>query len=750
MALSGGTRLGPYEILTALGAGGMGEVYRARDTRLGRHVAIKVLPPDAAGDTMSRERFEREARTVSALSHPNICPLFDVGEQDGLSYLVMECLEGESLATLLGREALSVERVLFISSQIADGLAHAHAAGVIHRDLKPGNVMVLPGGTIKILDFGLARKLAGAADATIANLSAPGIVAGTLAYMSPEQTLGGHVDHRSDIFSFGVVIYEMLSGRRPFEAPSAFALMNKVVNENVAPIDAVRSGVPPAVARFVERMMAKSPDARPASAAEVRAVFSHQFAAPPPGTTPVSRPSSSATAMVTTPPSIAVTSARRWGAVGLGVAGLTIGVLAVAPGCRTFFLNQGRSLFGPSEKQASAAVALPQNATDWARLGRAYLRRYDQKGNVDLAIEAFVKAIELNPKAAAAHAGLSESYLQKDSLTPDAQLVRQSIEAGQQAVTLNSDLAASHAALGLALLRAKQPEDGHREILKALDLEPTNLSALRGLGEYQMAKGDTAQAEATYRRAVQAAPSEWMPAQLLGRSLFVQSKYSEAAAVWEEADRQTPDNIQILRNLGAVYQMLERNDDAVAALQRALAIEPSATVYTNLGTLRYFQGRYSDAAAAFEKAVELNATYFLYWANLGDAYRWIPGSGDKARQAFARAIALVDDRLRGAPDDPDLRTRLAMYLAKQGDVTRAVEELQRWRASKKATPSSHFRALIVHELAGDRDQALRDLDAALRAGYATRDIQNEPELTQLRSDPRYHRVLATFETARPR
>jgi serine/threonine-protein kinase len=748
MALPGGTRLGPYEILTALGAGGMGEVYRARDTRLGRHVAIKVLPPDAA-DTMSRERFEREARTVSGLSHPNICPLFDVGEQDGLSYLVMECLEGESLATLLGREALSVERVLFIASQIADGLAHAHAAGVIHRDLKPGNVMVLPGGTIKILDFGLARKLAGTADATIANLSAPGIVSGTLAYMSPEQTLGGHVDHRSDIFSLGVVVYEMLSGRRPFEAPSAFALMHKVVNEHVAPIDAVRAGVPPAVARFLERMMAKSPDARPASAAEVRSVFSHQFAAPPAGT-PVSGPSSSASAMRTMPPPLATTSARRWGAVGLGVAVLAIGVLAVAPGCRTFIINQGRSLFGPSENQASATVALPQNATDWARRGRAYLGRYDQKGNVDLAIEAFVKAIELNPKAAAAHAGLSESYLQKDSLTPDAQLVRQSVEAGQQAVTLNPDLAASHAALGLALLRAKQPEDGHREILKAQDLEPTNLSALRGLGEYQMSKGETAQAEATYRRAVQAAPSEWMPAQLLGRSLFAQSKYLEAAAVWEEADRKTPDNIQILRNLGAVYQMLERNDDAAAALQRALAIEPSATVYTNLGTLRYFQGRYSDAATAFEKAVALNATYFLYWANLGDAYRWIPGSGDKARQAFGRAIALVDERLRGAPDDPDLRTRLAMYLAKQGDVTRAADELQRWRASKKATPSSHFRALIVHELAGDRDQALRHLDAALRAGYAIRDIQNEPELTRLRSDPRYHRVLATFETTRPR
>ena len=736
MALPGGTRLGPYEILTELGAGGMGQVYRARDTRLGRHVAIKVLPPGTAADSASRERFEREARTVSALSHPNVCPLFDVGEQDGTSYLVMECLDGESLASLLGREALSLDRVLGIASQIAGGLAHAHAAGVIHRDLKPGNVMVLPDGTVKILDFGLARKLVGDSDLTVANLSEAGVIAGTVAYMSPEQTLGSPIDHRSDIFSLGVVIYEMLTGRRPFDGPSAFAMMQRVVNEMPTPADDGRPWVPAAVARFVERMMAKSPDARPTSAAEVAAFFRSQAM------------TSAPTIQIGASPARTMVPERWWKIAGLVAVISTVVVTALV--WRTQIADRVRSRFFSSAEPTVATVIVPQNAADWTRLGRGYLRRYDQKGNLDLAIDAFTKAIALNPKAAAAYAGLSESYLQKDSLTPDAQLVRQSVESGHQAVNLNPDLAASHAALGLALLRAKQPEDGHREILKALDLEPTNLSALRGLGEYQMSKGEATQAEATYRRALQAAPSEWIAAQLLGRSLFAQAKYAEALAIWEAADRQTPDNVQILRNLGAVYQVLERNDEAAAALQRALAIEPTATVYSNLGTLRYFQGRYSDAAAAFEKAVDLNATFFLYWANLGDAYRWIPGSSEKARQAFARAISLVEDRLRSAPDDPDLRTRLAMYLAKQGDTARAAQELKRWKDSAKVTPSSHFRALIVHEVSGDRDAALRALDAALRAGYATRDIQNEPELTKLRSDPRYHRILAAFETATKR
>jgi tetratricopeptide (TPR) repeat protein len=195
--------------------------------------------------------------------------------------------------------------------------------------------------------------------------------------------------------------------------------------------------------------------------------------------------------------------------------------------------------------------------------------------------------------------------------------------------------------------------------------------------------------------------------------------------------------------------MLDRTEEAAAAFQRALEIQPTATVYSNLGTLRFFQGRYSDAAGAFEKAVEGNPTYFLYWANLGDAYRWIPGAEEKAKQAYSRAVTLADERVAKSPEDPNLRTQLAVYLAKRGDATRARQQLEVWNTLNKKTPASHFRAALVHEIVGDRNAALDALGAAMSAGYALNEIRGEPELAKLRGDPRYHRLVAAFETATP-
>ena len=280
MALLPGTKLGPYEIISALGAGGMGEVYRARDTRLGREIAIKVLPPEFSADPVRKQRFEREARTISGLNHPNICVLHDVGSQNGVEYLVMELVEGETLGDRLQRGPLPLAEVIKYGSQIAEGLDRAHRSGVVHRDLKPGNIMLTRTGA-KLLDFGLARP-AGLATAvasgSMATMSGAGLhspvtqegtIVGTFQYMSPEQLEGREVDGRSDIFSLGAVLYEMVTGRRAFEGKSQLSLISAILEKEPEPISTVKPLTPPIVDRTIQKCLAKQPDQRWQSASDL-------------------------------------------------------------------------------------------------------------------------------------------------------------------------------------------------------------------------------------------------------------------------------------------------------------------------------------------------------------------------------------------------------------------------------------------------------------------------------------------------
>jgi tRNA A-37 threonylcarbamoyl transferase component Bud32 len=281
MPLNPGTHLGPYEILSPLGAGGMGEVYRARDTRLGRDVAIKVLPQHLSSNPEVRARFEREAKTVSGLNHPHICTLFDVGREGETDYLVMELIDGETLATRLTKGALPTPDVLKIGTEIADALERAHRAGVIHRDLKPGNVMLTKSGA-KLMDFGLARAtgLAGAAGSgasmltqspTVAHpLTAEGTIVGTFQYMAPEQLEGGEADARSDLWAMGCVLYEMATGQRAFEGKSQASLITSIMGTEPTPVSQVAPTAPPALEQLVRACLAKDPADRVQSAHDVK------------------------------------------------------------------------------------------------------------------------------------------------------------------------------------------------------------------------------------------------------------------------------------------------------------------------------------------------------------------------------------------------------------------------------------------------------------------------------------------------
>ena len=267
MAIGAGTRFGPYEIQSPLGAGGMGEVYKARDTRLDRTVAIKILPDTLSGDPQFRDRFEREARTISQLDHAHICALYDVGEERGTSFLVMQYLEGETLAARLQRGALPISDALKIAIQIAEALDKAHRAGVIHRDLKPGNVMLTKSGA-KLLDFGLAKSTPVARGGmsmmptTPVSITAQGTILGTFQYMAPEQVEGGEADARTDLFAFGAVLYEMVTGRPAFQGKTQASLIGSIMRDDPTLTADVGAALPQSLSRVIRTCLAKNPDDR--------------------------------------------------------------------------------------------------------------------------------------------------------------------------------------------------------------------------------------------------------------------------------------------------------------------------------------------------------------------------------------------------------------------------------------------------------------------------------------------------------
>jgi serine/threonine protein kinase len=276
MSLNPGTKLGPYEVLAPLGAGGMGEVYKATDTRLDRTVAVKVLPSHLSDDPRLKERFEREARAVSSLNHPHICALYDIGRETGIDFMVMEHIQGDTLADRLKKGPLPLDSALQYGSEVAGALDKAHRQGVVHRDLKPGNIMITKSGA-KLLDFGLAKTTAQQTNA--ASLSAlptksqplteEGSILGTFQYMAPEQLDAKQADNRTDIFAFGAVLYEMVTGKRAFEGESQASLIAAILNHDPPPVREARETAPPALTRVVEVCLAKDPDERWQSMADV-------------------------------------------------------------------------------------------------------------------------------------------------------------------------------------------------------------------------------------------------------------------------------------------------------------------------------------------------------------------------------------------------------------------------------------------------------------------------------------------------
>ena len=744
MTLARNTRLGPYLIQAQIGAGGMGEVYRAVDSRLDRTVAIKVLPPHASGDPQALQRFEREARAISRFNHPNVCTLYDVGHDGSVPFLVMEYLDGRPLTELIARGPLAVPDAVRYGRQIAEALACAHGTGIVHRDLKPANVIITRDDVAKVLDFGLAKSQLTELDETRAALTQEGLSLGTVQYMSPEHIHGSAVDSRSDVFSFGIVLYEMLCGARPFAASNIFAIADRIQAQEPTPIDERRPDVPLALRNVVNRALRKHPDERFQHGGDLASALrdiERQLAS---GVAlPVAAdPNHDRVSPPRTPSRVSARLIRRPAIV---VLILTMAIVAAAA-WHTQAWSRVAGLWRPSAN-ALTTPAPPSSPVELTRQGHALLHRHDVPENVDRALDSFKQALARDESNAFAHAGLAQAYYWKDATTPDPQLIRQASAAAGRAIALNPDIAAAHLASGIVLFKQGEHDKAQSALETARTLDPQNGRVRVWLGELQRLRRRTDEADAHFREAAGLTPDDWMVHLYWGRLHYGAARYADAVAAWEKARTLAPDNVLVLRNLAAAYHMVNRTDDAAAALQRALEVKPSASIYNNLGTLRFFQGQYLQSVAAFERAVEMNPTFALYWGNLGDAHRWAPGPDHerKAAEAYARATQLAGDALAKSPDNVETRASRAIYLVKSGHTREALEEIGRVERTTGRPAASYFKSMVVYELAGQRDQALRDLEKSLAEGYSVREIANEPELTRLRADARYHRIVVKYQ-----
>lgn len=720
----------------------MGVVYLAHDTRLDRDVAIKVLPSDRPTTHTARRRFQREAMAASALNHPNIITIYEVNSEGNTEFIVMEYVRGATLASILKKRVLPFPEAIRYSIQIADALTKAHAAGIIHRDLKPGNVMVTEDGLIKVLDFGLAKFDPAMAtinsdtnDADRTNqftLTLPGSLAGTVAYMSPEQARGAPVDTRTDIFSFGTVMFEMFSGHLPFIGANSVALLHNLHFSPPRDLAELRPDVPKPLVSLISRMLEKSIDKRIQTMAEVSSELRRGAVGLVDG--PVTWHPSDATIDVAGSPSFGksrFSHPQVWFAAGL----LALLVLAGIAGWRWHKRSQ------PPQQAANQEVPVEDNAYALYHRARENLDHSDRDGNVDAAIKLLGRAVELDPQSAASYAALSEAYGYKNSLNPDPQWMKLASEDANKAVSLDNYLAAGHVSLGLVKMSAGDSDEAETQFRTAATLDPKSAAPHRDLVLLYNKIGKADQSSAEVKRALELDPKDWKTYMAMGLNAYQAGRFKEAASAWETALKLEPDNVPALRNLGAVYHSLGRDGDAVAVLQHALEIKPDADVYTNLGTVLFYQGKYDESVPAFEKAVELGANNYDSWGNLGDAYRWSNNKKDKAKSAYGNAIQMVKEEIAKNPSQTELRIDLALYLAKIGDKEKALEEMKPTAAAHNTNPSDLYNSALVYELCGKRNQALDALLAAVKAGQSLDDIKNEPEFVSLRADPRYHLTI---------